>query len=162
MFHGLNTYGLKSKQLKSFTIVELLVAMIISGIIFSFAWSGYFFLNRYADSLKGFTQSRTEIERLEYYLRKDVVHANLLTVPKPTEIVIELQEDTVRYLSSISGTQRLSGFDTTVLEVSSRFSWKNPKLDITLVYGVYQSQFAIRVDPESRATADSLALAEPL
>lgn len=80
-----------NNSLKSFTIIEMLVSMLVASILLLLAWNLVLYANDYKKLIEGKAQQTVSMERMKYWIKKDIT----------SSASIELMDDELKCLGHI-------------------------------------------------------------
>ena len=100
-----------------FTLVELMIATVLSAIVFGAIFSAYIFMGRNLTRLANFQQQQVQNRRVLYVLSKDVNEATQVTTALPASLAITLPSGGVTYTydPAAQTLTRQTGPTTTIL-----------------------------------------------
>ena len=84
-------------KLKAFSLLEVLIALVISGLVISMAYSGFLFAHTQFNKFKGITTELRDYFTLSEVLNREFENANKVVKKSNYEIEIQQIDNTIKY-----------------------------------------------------------------
>lgn len=106
-----------NKKIKAFTIIELLMVMMLSGIVIGLTFLYFAQFRHYLQSTYKQEDSYSELYRFQFAIQKDIVFAQEIYAPSTDEILIRFANNEIKYLFDNSWVVRETQLATDTIKL---------------------------------------------
>lgn len=140
---------MSGKQIRAFTIMELLVTMLVSTIVLSLAFGVYYFAVRYSDLISNRANRDVTMLELEWLMKSDLSNSANHKLSRNEMIIYLPSGDSIFYQTG-QISRRIRNMDTTEFFVKSELVRSNTNnLAVCIQQDGLSNCFRFRVFPES-------------